>query len=166
MSEYTDLIQKEKEEALRDFNEDAFRMRLNRKLSEKSKPSRLHASWFRKPAIAGSAVLLVLFLGWLSTQIFLPSSSGLEETELHIKSTLVRLFTQHGTLLNQDPAPIDTGPGDTAIHEFQWSIKRVIFAIQRENAQNEDIVQNLSRVLHNAAGLINAENGKSGEWNI
>jgi hypothetical protein len=42
----------------------------------------------------------------------------------------------------------------------------VIFAIQRENTPNEDIAQNLSRVLQNAAVLFKAEKSNSGEMNI
>jgi hypothetical protein len=164
MSEYIDLIQKEKEEALRDYDGDAFRLRLNRKITEESKPSRLYVHWFRKPAIAGSTVLLILFFGWLSTQIFLPLSKDSEE--MHLKNTFVQLFSQHGSILNQSPLPVDMASEKSAIYEFEWSIKRVILAIHRENAQDEDMAQNLSQVLQNTAVLIGAKKNKSGELNI
>jgi hypothetical protein len=164
MSEYIDLIQKEKEEALRDYREETFRLRLDQKIAAENQPSRSYASWFRKPVIAGSTVLLILFLGWLSTQFFLPSSLGSEE--LRIKNTFIQLFSQHGTILNQTPLQVELGAEKSAISEFEWSLKRVIFAIQRENVQDEDIVQNLSKVLQNSAFLIKAEKGKSGELNI
>ena len=164
MSEYIDLIQKEKEEALRDYREDVFSLRLDQKIAEENQPSRSYASWIRKPAIAGSTVLLILFLGWLSTKFFLPSSFGSEE--MHIKNTFVQLFSQHGTILNQSPLQVELDAEKSAIYEFEWSIKRVIFAIQRENAPDEDIVQNLGKVLQNSAFLVKAEKGKSGELNI
>ncbi len=164
MSEYIDLIQKEKEEALRDYQEDAFRLRLNKKIAEDSKPSRSYVQWFRKPVFAGSTVLFVIFLGWLSTKYFLPSSFGSEE--MRIKNTFVQLFSQYGTILNQIPLQVEVDAEKSAISEFEWSLKRVIFAIQRENAPDEDIVQNLSKVLQNSAFLIKAEKGKSGELNI
>lgn len=164
MSEYIHLIQKEKEEALRNYNEDTFRLRLNKKIAEDSKPSRSYVQWFRKPAIAGSTVLLILFLGWLSTHFFLPSSQVSDE--MNIKNTFVQLFSQHGTILNQIPLQVDAGSEKSVIYEFEWSLKRVIFAIQRENAPDEDIAQNLNQVLQNAAVLLKAENSKSGELNI
>ena len=164
MSEYIDLIQKEKEEALRDYQEDAFRLRLNKKIAEDSKPSRSYVQWFRKPVFAGSTVLFVIFLGWLSTKYFLPSSFGSEE--MRIKNTFVQLFSQYGTILNQSPLQVEVDAEKSAISEFEWSLKRVIFAIQRENAPDEDIVQNLSKVLQNSAFLSKAEKGKSGELNI
>ena len=164
MSEYIDLIQKEKEEALRDYQEETFRLCLNKKIAEDSKPSRLYVQWFRKPVFAGSTVLFIIFLGWLSTKIFLPSSFGSEE--MHIKNTFVQLFSQHGTILNQSPLQVELDAEKSAIYEFEWSLKRVIFAIQRENAPDEDIARNLSKVLQNSAFLIKAEKGKSGELNI
>lgn len=164
MSEYIDLIQKEKQEALREYKEDVFRLRLNQKIAETTKPSRPYVSWFQKPAIAGSAVLLILFLGWLSTQIFLPS---FQESEfIHLQNTFVQLFNQHETILNQSPLPREVGSEKTAIQEFEWSLKRVIFAIQREKTPDEDISQSLNKVLQNAAVLLKAENNKPGELNI
>ncbi len=164
MSEYIDLIQKEKEDALRNYQEDAFRLLLNKKTAEDSKPSRSYVQWFRKPVFAGSIVLLILFLGWLSTHFFLPSSQVPESR--HIKNTLVQLFSQHRNILNQSPLQVDPGDEKSVNSEFEWSLKRVILAIQRENTQDEDIVQNLSKVLQNAAVLLKAENSKSGELNI
>jgi len=164
MSEYIHLIQKEKEDALRDYREDVFRLRLNQKITEGNQPSRSYTSWFRKPAIAGIAILFILFFGWLSTQIFLPSSLGSEE--MRIKNTFVQLFSQHRTILNQSLQPIELESNKSAIYEFEWSVKRVIFAIQREQAPDEDIAQSLRKVLQNTAVLIRAEKGKSGELNI
>ena len=164
MTEYIDLIQKEKEEALRDYNEDAFRLRLNQKTTEETKPSRFYVRWFQKPTFAGSAVLLILVFGWLSTRIFIPSSP--EPDVMFLKNTFVQLFNQHETILNQHPFPIEEASEKTAIHEFEWSLKRVIFAIKRENFQDEDISRSLSRVLQNAAVLLKAEDNKSGELNI
>jgi len=164
MSEYIDLIQKEKEEALRDYREETFRLCLNKKIAEDSKPSRSYVQWFRKPVFAGSTVLFIIFLGWLSTLFFLPSSHVPES--VHIKNTFVQLFNQHGTILNQSPLQVELDAEKSAIYEFEWSLKRVIFAIQRENAPDEDIARNLSKVLQNSAFLIKAEKGKSGELNI
>jgi hypothetical protein len=164
MSDYIDLIQKEKEEALRDYREDAFRWRLDQKINENSKPSYSYERWFRKPAFAGSTVVLMIFLGWLSVRFFHPSSQAAET--MQIKNTFMQLFNQHGTILSQSPLQVDTGSEKSTMYEFEWSVKRVIFAIQRENTPNEDIAQNLSRVLQNAAVLFKAEKSNSGEMNI
>jgi hypothetical protein len=155
MYEYMDLIRKEKEEALRDYREDAFRLRLDRKIAEEYQPSRSYASWFRKPAIAGSTVLLILFFGWLSTQIFLPSSR--ESDALILKNTFVQLFNQHASILDQSLQPIERGSDISAIDEFQWSLKRVIYAILKENAPDVDISESISRVLQSEVTFINPD---------
>ena len=83
-----------------------------------------------------------------------------------VKNTFVQLFSKHGNILNQSPLPVDTGSEKSAIYEFEWSLKRVIFAIQRENAPDVNMSQSLNKVLQNAAVLLKAENDKSGELNI
>jgi hypothetical protein len=164
MSEYIDIIKKEKEEALRDYREDAFRLRLDRRITEDSKPSRSYEQWFRKPAIAGCTVLLILFFGWLSTQVFLPSSQ--ESDVMLLKNTFVQAFSQHDNILNRIALPVEMEADRSPMYEFEWSLKRVIFSIQREYVQDEDIAQNLSRVLQNAAVFIKADKDKTGELNI
>ena len=164
MSEYIDLIQKEKQEALRDYNEDVFRMRLKRKIDEETKPSFSYVRWFRKPAIAGSTALLMIFLVWLSTRFFHPSPQTAEA--IRMKSTFVQLFSQHENLLNLNLQPIEQEPQKSAISEFQWSVKRVLYAIQRENASDVDISESLSRVLQNVATLIKIDKDKNNEQNI
>ena len=164
MAEYIDLIQKEKQEALWDYNEDAFRSRLDQKIAKDTKPSRSYVHWFQKPAVAGTLVLLLVFLCWLSTQFFLPSSLGLEEAL--IRNTFIRLFSQKRTILNRIPPQVDEEYEISAIEEFEWSIKRVFFAIQRENAPEEDIARSLSQVLQNTASLFKSGIDKSGELNI
>ncbi len=164
MAEYVDLIQKEKQEALRDYNEDAFRSRLDQIIAKDTQPSRSYALWFQKPAVAGTSVLLLVFLCWLSTQFFLPSSLGLEEAL--IRSTFIRLFSQNKTILNRIPPEVDEKYEISPIEEFEWSIKRVFFAIQRENAPDEDIARSLSQVLQNTTSLFKSGIDKSGELNI
>jgi hypothetical protein len=152
MSEYRDFIRKEKEEALRDYDEHTFRLELNRRIGEETKPSHSYVNWFRRPAIAGSSVLLIIFLGWLTAQFFHPSSQRSEAAR--IKNTLVQLFTQHGIILDQSLQPIEQESDESAIEEFEWTVKRVLYAIQRENAPDIDITENLSRILQNTATLL------------
>ena len=164
MSEYIQLIQEEKKEALQAYREDDLRLQLDRKIAEKTKSSRSLVAWFQKPAIAGSSVLLIIVLAWFSRQFILPPSPV--ANEIDIKNTFVQLLSQHKTILDQIPSQRDMDSYESGIHEFQWSIKRVIFAIQRENAQDDDIAQNLSKVLHKSAFLLGVEKERSGELNI
>ena len=119
MSEYIDLIQMEKDEALRDYREDDFRMRLDRKIAGKKTATRSYVDWFRKPAIAGSSVLFLLSLAWLSRQFILPVPQVSEE--MHLRSTLVQMFSQHENILNSNPLQTLSEPERSAIHEFEWS---------------------------------------------
>jgi hypothetical protein len=120
--------------------------------------------WFQKPAIAGSSVLFLILLAWFSKQFLLPSSQISEE--MYLKSTLVQMFSQHENILNRNPLPTVSEPERSAILEFEWSVKRVILAIQREKAQDEDITQHLSKVLQESALFKKVEKEKSGEFNI
>jgi hypothetical protein len=164
MPEYRDLIQEEKQQALRNFNENAFRLGLNRKIKDKVKSRPYYLQWFRTPAVAGSTVLLVFLFVWLSTKIFLPITQ--ESDEILLKNTFVQLFTQHGTLFDQRQQLFEQAPGESAAVEFQWTIKRVLLAIQREKAQGVDISESLRRVLQNAALLIKEEKSINGGRNI
>ncbi len=164
MAEYIDLIQKEKQEALRDYSEDAFRLQLDQKIVKDSKPSRSYVQWFQRPAVVGSSILLIVFLVWLSSQVIFPPSPGSED--MGIKQTLIHLFSQNRTILSQIPASVEKRYEKSAIDEFEWSVKRIIYAVQRENAPDEDIVSSLSQVLLNTAGLIKPEKDKPGELNI
>ena len=164
MIKYTELIQKEKQEALRDYREETFRSQLDQKIAKDSQPRRSYVHWFKKPAVAGSSVMLIALLVWLSTQLFLPSSLGSEE--MSIKQTLIHLFSQNRTILNQVPPPVEKVSGLSAIDEFEWSVKRVIYAIQRENVPDEDIARSISQVLRKTATLIGPEKDKPGELNI
>lgn len=161
MTEYIELIQKEKDEALMEFNEDTFRRSLDQKIAGKKQTSRSALSWFQRPAIAGSTVLLILFFGWLSSKIFLPSSPGSDVTGL--KNTFAQLFSHQETILSQIPLPIDTGFEKSAIYEFEWSVKRVLYAIQRENAPDVDFSESLNRVLQSTAAIIKTGRKKNGE---
>jgi hypothetical protein len=159
MLTYGDLIQKEKQEALQTFQEESLRSRLRQRLEEDAKKQHLLFSWFRKPAVAGISVLLLFFLGWLSTHFPLPPA---HETEaIAIENTFTRAFTHHGNLITQSAQPTAPEPGDFNIPEFEWSVKRVIFSIQRENTNEKDMAKNLNLVLQYAAVLLLAENNKS-----
>jgi len=160
MSEYIDLIEKEKKEALFNYNERAFRLELKQKISEESRLSLAKVRWFQKPAIAVGTLLIILFLGWLATEIFLPSTH--ESDEILLKNTFVQLFIQHGTLLDQRQQLIEQRADKSSAGEFEWTIKRVLYAIQREKAQGSDISEILSRILQNAPILIKAEKDING----
>lgn len=160
MSEYIDLIKKEKKEALSNYDEKSFRLELKRKVSEESTPSLSYVRWFQKPAITIGTLLLILFLGWQSTKVFRPLSQ--ESDEAILKNTLVQLFTQHGTLLDQRQQLVEQGADKPAAVEFEWTIKRVLYAIQREKDQGSDISESLSSVLQEAAVLIKAEKDING----
>ena len=164
MPEYIDLIQKEKQEALRDYNEDAFCLRLSRRIDEEKKPSRPYVHWFRKPAIAGCTVLFLVFLVWLSSRFYGPFSQAGEV--IRIKNTFVRLFEQHENLLNLNLQPTEQESQSSAVMEFQWSVKRVLYAIQREKAPDVDISESLCHVLQDSAALIKNEKNINGEQNI
>ena len=164
MSEYIDLIKKEKQEALQDFNEHVLRSGLDRRITEETKPSRLNVNWFRRPAIAGSSVLLIIFLGWLIAQFFQPSSQLTEASR--IKNTFVQLFTQQETMLSQSFQPVDIGSNGSENDEFEWTVKRVIYAIQREKSVGVDISENLKRVLQSAAALLVTKNENDEKQNI
>lgn len=158
------IIQKEKEDALQDYREEILRSHLDRKFSQEGRSSRSFIQWFRKPAVAGSSVLLVILLAWLSKQLILPTYQYLDE--MYLKNMFVQVFSKNETILNHRPAADETDSEKSAIYEFEWSLKRVILAIQRENSQDEDITQDLSMVLHKASILSRSDKYNSKEFKI
>jgi len=149
--EFTDLIQKEKEEALQRFRKQEFGSRLKQRIKEKesTRPSP-SVFWFRKPVIAAGIVLLLIVLGWVvSTQVFAPTPY--ERDARFIKKALAQSFETHELIIAQSVPQIEPQPGSDNLHEFEWSLKRVIYSAQRENIPDSDIPQIFSQVLLKAA---------------
>jgi len=161
--EFTDLIQKEKEEALQRFRKQEFGSRLKQRIKEKesTRPSP-SVFWFRKPVIAAGIVLLLIVLGWVvSTQVFAPTPY--ERDARAIEKTLVQAFETHDLVIAQTSPPIEPQPGPDNLQEFGWSLKRVIYSAKRENIPDSDIPQIFSQVLLQAALFRETEDNESEE---
>lgn len=146
--EFTELIQKEKEDALLRFHKEDFRARLNRRIKEESIAPSLSVFWFRKPVIAAGTVLILVILGWIAVQVFAPSPS--ERDARAIEKTLAQAFNAQEIMLAQHVPPVEPQPGPDNLHEFEWSLKRVVYSAQRENIPDNDVPGILSQVLQNA----------------
>jgi hypothetical protein len=145
--EFTDLIQKEKEDALRRFRKQEFGSRLKQMIKEEESitpsPS---VFWFRKPVIAAGIVLLLIILGWVvSTQVFAPTPY--ERDARFIKKAIVQAFETHELMIAQSVTPIEPQPSSDNLLEFEWSLKRVVYSAQRENIPDSDIPQIFRQVL-------------------
>ena len=145
--EFTDLIQKEKEEALQRFRKQEFGSRLKQMIKEEESitpsPS---VFWFRKPVIAAGIVLLLIILGWVvSTQVFAPTPY--ERDAKSIKKALAQAFETHELMIAQSAPPIEPQPSPDNLLEFEWSLKRVVYSAQRENIPDSDIPQIFRQVL-------------------
>lgn len=145
--EFTELIQKEKEEALLRFPKEDFRARLNRRIQEESIAPSPSVFWFRKPVIVAGTVLILVFLGWISTQLFAPSPY--EKEARAIEKNLAQVFDVHELLVAQRIPQVEPQPGPDNLHEFEWSLKRVVYSAQRENIADSDVPGILSQVLQN-----------------
>lgn len=148
--EFTDLIQKEKEEALQRFRKQEFGSRLKQRIKEEESitPSPT-VFWLRKPVIASSLILLLAAMGWIAVQLFTPTPY--ERDARSIKKALAQAFETHELMIAQSVPPIKPQPGSDNLHEFEWSLKRVILSAQRENIPDSDIPQIFSQVLLKAA---------------
>jgi hypothetical protein len=145
--EFTDLIQKEKEEALQRFQKEEFGNRLKQRIKEEeSKTPSPSVFWFRKPVIAVGVVLLLIVLGWaISTQLFAPTPY--ERDARAVEKALAQAFETHELLVAQSVPPIEPQPGSDNLHEFEWSLKRVVYSIHREDIPDSDIPHIFSQVL-------------------
>ena len=146
--EFTELIQKEKEHALMSFQKQDFRARLNRRIKEESKAPAPSVFWFRKPVIATGMVLILVILGWIATQILAPNPY--ERDARAIKKALAQVFDVQELLVAQYVPQVEPQPGPDNLHEFEWSLKRVVYSAQRENIADSDVPGILSQVLQNA----------------
>ncbi len=147
--EFTDLIQKEKEEALRRFRKQDFGSRLKQRIKEEDattpSPS---VFWLRKPVIATGGVLLLIVLGWIvATQLF--TLTPYERNARAIENTLAQAFETHELVIARSVPQTESQPGSDNLHEFEWSLKRVIYSAQREDIPDSDIPQIFSQVLLN-----------------
>jgi len=155
--EFTDLIQKEKEKALQRFRKQDFGSRLKQRIKEEDaitpSPS---IFWFRKPVIAAGGVLLLIVLGWIvATQLF--TLTPYERDARAIENTLAQAFETQELVIAQSVPQTESQPGPDNLHEFEWSLKRVIYSAQRENIPDSDMPQIFSQVLLKAAQFREAE---------
>ncbi len=153
--EFTELIQKEKEDALLRFHKEDFRARLNRRIKEESIAPSPSVFWFRKPVIAAGTVLILVILGWIATQIFAPNPY--ERDARAIEKALAQVFDVHELLVAQRVPQVEPQPGPDNLHEFEWSLKRVVYSAQRENIADSDVPGILSQVLQNTTLLQESE---------
>ncbi len=148
--EFTGLIQKEKEEALRRFRKQKFGSRLRQRIKEEESitpsPS---VFWFRKPVIASGLILILVAAGWIASQLF--TLTPHERDARAIEKTLSQAFETHEFMIAQTVPPIESPPASDNLHEFEWSLKRVILSAQRENIPDSDIPQIFNQVLLKAA---------------
>ena len=68
-----------------------------------------------------------------------------------IEKALVQAFETHELVIAQSVPQIESQPGSDNLHEFEWSLKRVVYSAQRENIPDSEIPQIFSQVLLQAA---------------
>jgi hypothetical protein len=146
--EFSDLIRKEKQEALLNFNKEAFRSRLIRRIEEEPKKPSPFLFRFRRPVIAVSAVLVLVVMGWIAFQVFIPTPS--ERNARAIEKMLTRAFESQEPLISRSVPQVEPIQDESDIHEFEWSLKRVVYSAQREDIADNDVPRILSQVLQNA----------------
>jgi hypothetical protein len=160
--DFTNLIQKEKEEALQRFRKQDFGTRLKQRIKEEDvitpSPS---VFWLRKPVIASGIALLLAAAGWIAVQLF--TLTPYERDARAIEKTLAQAFETHELMIAQAAPPIEPQPGSDNLHEFEWSLKRVILSAQREDIPDSDIPQIFSQVLLKAAQFRETEDQRPEE---
>ncbi len=164
--EFTDLIQKEKEEALQRFRKQEFGSRLKQRIKEEeSKTPSPSVFWFRNPVIATGIVVLLVVLGWVvATQIFAPTPY--EKDARDVEKALAQAFETHELVIAQSTPQIEPQPDSENLHEFEWSLKRVIYSAHRENIPDSDIPQIFSQVLLKSTLFRETEDNESEELKL
>ena len=137
---------------------------MSRKIKEESKTPLPSVFWLRKPVIAVSLVLLLVVLGWVTTQIFAPSPS--ESEAKAIEKIIVQAVNLHGGMIAQGSLQFEPEPGESDIHEFGWSLKRVIYSIHRQSIPDKDISRIFSQVLQNVGTLKTTGEKEPGELKL
>ena len=156
--EFMDLIRKEKEEALQSFHKEAFRARLERRIEEESKTPSPFGFRFRRLVIAVSIVLILVVMGWIALQVFIPTRY--ERNARAIEKTLTRAFESQELLIARSVPQAEPKQEESDIHEFEWSLKRVVYSAQREDITDNDVPRILSHVLQNAPQVREVEDEK------
>jgi len=156
--EFTDLIRKEKQEALRNFNKEAFRSRLIRRIEEEPKKPSPFLFRFRQPVIAVSTVLILVVMGWIAFQVFIPTAD--ERNARAIEKTLFRAFESQELLIARSVPQVEPKHDESDIHDFEWSLKKVVYSARREDITDNDVPRILSHVLQNAPQVREVEDEK------
>ena len=146
--EFTDLIRKEKQEALQRFHKEAFRARLKQRIGEEPKTASPLVFRFQRPVIAVSTVLVLVVMGWIAFQVFIPTAE--ERNARTIEKTLTRAFESQNLLIAQSLPRVEPQQDESVIQEFEWSLKRVVYSAQIEEITDDDLPRILGHVLRNA----------------
>ncbi len=147
--EFTDLIRKEKEEALQSFQKEALRARLKQRIEEGSKTATPFVFRHRRPVTAAGIVLILVVMGWIAFQVFIPTPY--EKNARAIEKTLFRALESQELLIARNEPKVEPTQGESDIHEFEWSLKRVVYSARREDIADSDVPRILSHALQKAA---------------
>jgi hypothetical protein len=161
--EFEELIQKEKDNALQSFRQEDLSSRLKQKIEEEQRKPFSQVFWIRKPIIVAGSILLLIVLGWILARTFLPAPY--EREARAIRKDLVQAFRLHG-FIEEGGIPIEPQPGSENLYELEWSIKRVIYAAQRESITDEDIPQLLRQALQDISLIQEVDKKGPGEMKI
>lgn len=157
--ELRDLIQKEKEEALRSFQKKDFESKLKKQIDAGQQNPARDIIWLRKPVIAMSLVLSVVIIGWVTARLLTAPS---DETDAEIIEQALTLASDSYGFMKEQSVPIEPQSALENLYEIEWYAKSVVYSNRRENIPDEDIPQILSKVLQNSA-LIKKEEEKDPE---
>lgn len=150
--EADDLIRREKEEALAGFDEQGFRLHLDRKILDLSAQSVRAVLVSKKTVVVFASVLILVFLTWAAFRIFLPDPST--RNYRVFKTVLAQAFEMHGENLGKSHFALGE-ERDAAESEFQWALKRVLFSILKEKGSTESETQVFRDVLWRAPAFSN-----------
>lgn len=141
--EIKNLIQKEKEVALIGFQKENFQAQLHQRIDQ---PVR-RVFWLRRSVTAAAAVFLVMVSGWIAAHLFL--SPRYERESKAFEKNIRMVIHLQAAWMDQNRKMIESQPAA----ELEWTIKRVLYAAQKERIPDEEISPIFSKVLHRMSSL-------------
>lgn len=132
-----DLISTEKQAALRDLHKQDFVSRLNVHLKSRSRPSQARLRFIQRPQVWVLSGIMAVTLAVVFKTVWAPSPYNRS----------IKALENILTSASQRPVSIpafpdqrsDISPAESAYYQFEWSMKRILYKVQRENVRDEDI---------------------------
>lgn len=136
--EIKDLIKKERQEGLEVFRKTDFAAQLEARIKSGTRSKQLWPYWLKSAVTISSVLLIIVIIGVIMKDLFIPKTSYLEDISI-IEKFLLQAPNIQKALQTHERKEVTITPGAEEFYRLEWSIQRIILSVKREEINDGDI---------------------------